>query len=115
MTATDTLAALCAALDAGDDSVLPVLADALDDADDPAAGGLRRVGARRPRHWTSLGQQEYHWYSDRRGEGSADEVAHETFVLLLPPGERDGASYTKAGYPTRSAALLALAVALAEP
>lgn len=47
-TMTPTIAALCAALDAGDDPVLPILADALEEAGDPRAAGLRRCVGRSP-------------------------------------------------------------------
>ena len=41
-------AALCATIDAGDDSALPILADALEEASDPRAAGLRRLVAAVP-------------------------------------------------------------------
>jgi hypothetical protein len=40
MIATDTISALCHALDEGDDSALLPLADALEEAGDPQAAGL---------------------------------------------------------------------------
>lgn len=43
MTTTD-MAALCAVIDAGDDSALPILADLLEETGDPRAAGLRRLG-----------------------------------------------------------------------
>lgn len=43
MTLTNDMLALCAAIDAGDHSVIPILADCLEDLDDPAAAGLREI------------------------------------------------------------------------
>lgn len=40
-TTTQTITDLCALIDAGDDSLLPILADALEDAGDGRAAGLR--------------------------------------------------------------------------
>jgi hypothetical protein len=47
---TDT-GRLCAAIDAGDDSALPALADALEEAGDPRADGLRHVLGYWPGYW----------------------------------------------------------------
>lgn len=62
---TDALA-LCAAIDAGDDSALPILADCLEEAGDPRASGLRLIydGHYILADW--MPRDEEHW-SDCRG------------------------------------------------
>lgn len=53
MTTTDTITSLCAAIDAGDDSLLPLLADALEDAGrSREAEGLRLIEDGGGRAWT---------------------------------------------------------------
>jgi hypothetical protein len=85
MTTTDTIDRLCAAIDAGRDDLLPILADALEDAGRTAeANGLRRIGGQRPHRPRLRGQWRF-------------------------PGAGGGH-----WYPSRSAAYLALAVALTE-
>lgn len=118
MTTTDTVRRLCAALDAGDDAVLPILADALEDAgEDVLAAGLRLVcvpwsGCRkRPRHVRG----SWGWRCDPRKRRAADLVSADIAARL--PARWAGATipdhgYSTHRYPTRSAAYLALAAAL---
>jgi hypothetical protein len=123
------IAALCAALDAGDDSALYALADALEEAGDPRAAGLRAV---------RLSPAACHL---PRGDGArcywqpgpinpADPcwggvpppphaVPRDLFARLLANphlgvARHAGGWPVQVYYPSRSAAYLALAEALAE-
>jgi|SRR5947209_9770654 len=108
------LAALLAAVDAGDDEVWFILADLLEEAGDPRAPYLRpdRLGARRPQpvsdHWA--------WSSEPadgaagRPEYVADEVLARSPAaaqVLMPQGGR------RVFAPTRADAFLALIEAMA--
>lgn len=137
MTTTDhDLVALCAAIDAGDDSALPVLADLLEERGDPRAVGLRRF-AHRPatdpecapdgRHESRCvpsGTKNYRgdgvvWWRASPGRPSSHSLVADVFDRLKG-GTTLGHRHNRAScygerrmYPTRSAALLALAAALA--
>lgn len=127
MTTLDAdIAALLAALDEGDDSVLAILADALEEAGDPRSSGVRLVpeSGRTPASvappqawkWTRYHAECVVW---------RDTLAPEVFDRLTP-GSGAGRSCARARaaghgllvvdsreYVTRSAAILALAAALA--
>lgn len=99
-------AALCAALDAGDDTALPILADALEEADSPLSAGLRAIPPdARPLH--SL-DRTWRWFSAGWWEDDRSTVAEAVFNRL--PAGSPGATWRD--YPTRSAAFLAIAEAL---
>jgi len=116
MTATMTsdFLALCAAIDAGDDSALPALADWLEEAGDPRAAGLRRF-AHRPaleidaQPCRMAGLWAWHILSDEY----VGCLAREVFLRLRKAGHGVQWAGKRALYPTRSAAYLALAEALA--
>lgn len=92
MTATQDIAALCAAIDAGDDTAVSPLADAMEEAGDPRAAGLRL------RHRSEL---------KRSPKG--------TWYWLPPSWGSDWIpERLRYGHPSRSAAFLALAEALTE-
>lgn len=104
------ITALRAAIDQGDDTVLPFLADALEDAGDPRTAGLRRalrLGFKPEAGWG-------HWRVSRnaRPKRAQGRVSYEEFARL-----REGDLHTVGAamwreFPTRSAAYLALADAL---
>lgn len=106
--------ALCAALDAGDDLALPVLADALEEcSEDRLASGLRQLGGQpnrrqcRPAIW---GEQGFVMACGYDGSGWARPELYSRLA-----GGQDGlvhGTYPARFYPTRSAAYLALAAAL---
>jgi hypothetical protein len=116
ITLTPDIAALCAALDDGDDSALPILADALEEADPvEAAGILWPEGFFRRRRVPALA-------ADRRAVMSL-AVRRFTAGLRLIRGHSPGdspAGYfwgdepAEVYYRCRSAAMLAVAEALAE-
>ena len=123
-TMTTEITHLLAALDAGDDSVLPILADALEEAGDPRAAGLRRVGDRRP--WALWDRWRWLWGALDAGLGAPVTPESLAAVLEKPiwdrlqgdrPGPEQGWSDSArfVEYDTASAALLALAEALANP
>ena len=117
LAARNALPALVRAIDDGDDSLLPVWADALEDVGDLRAAGLRLVGGRRPLPlkdqyaWTEAAP--YWWPDDRPG------YAIGSLLEALPDGMRCGVhrsrSVAAVSYGTRSAAYLALASALLPP
>ncbi len=121
MTTHPDLPAILAAVDAGDDGVLPILADLLEEMGDRRAAGLRasQVGdALCPvdlvRHDTG---HRWGWLTDDEGSAGGAFLAPGVFARL-----RGGKAYRESkrwlasrGYPTRSAAYLALAEALAAP
>ncbi len=123
MTTTDAtdLARLLAALDDGDDSMLPIVADLLEEAGDQRAVGLRRVAgwhaytgfqphlreapvAGEPRIWGWIpnlpGNEKYAY-------GLLKPAVFSRLRDNVWPGIPEGRYY-----PTRSAAYLALAAAL---
>lgn len=112
-TLDDTIRGLCAALDAGDDRVLPILADALEDAGDGRAAGLR---GDLPRPVLSTGHGRAYWVWWRRDapcRPNQGVIRVATFFHLRGMVRWNfGAGW--AYYDTRSAAYLALAAALVE-
>lgn len=112
---TADYAALCAAIDAGDDTALGPLADCLEELGDPRAAGLR---ARNPYLAPRKGEGGAKWgwerYSAPR-HTSPFRYLPRTVFERLPPLSVIGRKGTPAlWYPTRSAAYLALAAALIE-
>ncbi len=106
---------LCRVIDAGDDTALPALADALEDAGDERAAGLRVLGDRWPLEpWWNLAGAGWRWVG-----ADPDDIQHVNWLpydvfLALPPGHRFPAPDGVPGlgsmdYPSRSAAFLALA------
>ena len=126
-TMTPDIIALCAALDAGDNSVLPILADALEEAGDARADGIRlcvdrqpyRVFARSGRGMEVIALWQWVEYS-RHDEFRAGSSVPAAAFKNLKDGKSMNAQVTRKrvskrlGYPTRSAAYLALATALME-
>lgn len=116
MTTTTDYAALCAAIDAGDDGALLPLADWLEETGDPRAAGMRRASAFRAGHWLGLKDGPAHWCSlgsNPQRSGLDDEVFDR-----LAGGEvhvteqRRYEQFRQRVYPSRSAAYLALEEAL---
>ncbi len=109
-TMTADFAALCAAIDQGDDSALPVLADLLEEQIDPRAAGLRRLWAHgkasRPVK-SNYTRTLWVWYSDETGHNYLPNAPaeHQIPGVWLP-------RYSPAwGYhATRSLAFLAASV-----
>lgn len=121
MTTTDDIAALRAALDAGDDGVLPVLADALEEAGDARAAGLRRIGDRRPLDtWDPMDTwaRRHGWLLENCpgvcfGKHTAPaQLPAKVFRRMLRRTAKIVSPRVDYYYPTRSAAYLALATAL---
>jgi hypothetical protein len=128
-TADRDLAAMLGALDAGDDSVLPYLADLLEEAQDFRAAGVRSVA-----EWALLappgcpcrpapirgvlGGAFDGWRWQRQNSYTShrpDVLANDIFDALPDPDRwypHGGTWSAQAGYPTRSGAYLALAEAL---
>ncbi len=105
--------ALCAAIDAGDDTALPALADALEEAGKEAAG-LRFAHANRKSPNGSLMRTgpycwPYCWFFARKRSWAGMHPDRHTIVIAPPKKSGWGPNY-----PTRSAAYLALAAALTE-
>lgn len=107
---TPDLAHLLAALDAGDDSAILPLADALEEAGDPRAAGLRLVGDRRPAG--CVWRQTQPWPTP--SVLAACQLPEDVYRRLPSPCDRRG--YDLDGdwlsYPNRSTVYLALAAAL---
>jgi hypothetical protein len=104
------VAALLAAIDAGDDGALPILADALEEADDPLVAGARLIGDARP--WA--GHEVFawlRWIPSPNSCPSGGFVSQHVFDRLRGQKRRT-ANYVY--YHTRSAAYLALARTLME-
>ena len=108
------IAQLCLVIDAGDDSALPALADALEEAGDARAAGMRHDIV--PSHW---GREASFSCGCHRCPAHQGSVPLETYARLpgvIPEWERIHADGQVAGnlvsYPTRSEAYLALAEAL---
>ena len=115
MTMADTIAALRAAIDAGDDSALPILADAMEEAGEGRlAAGLRHVRDSCYRPYGSQGG--WSWYYTDPGESRRGPPGwpplHGYEVDLWGLARRWMWGWSP-HYPTRSAAFLALAEALA--
>lgn len=127
--ASDTIAALCAAIDAGDDGALPILADALEGAGDPRAAGLRRIMAfgrlLAPRRLGGNVSAEHRWHwREMLGEpilphdlrrdhwqGAWCAGLHAANDYFAVTGRR---RENRLYYPTRIAAYLALAAAMSD-
>lgn len=113
---SDTIRGLCARIDGGDDEVLPILADALADAGDVREAGLRESLRRghnpRPIAIANLilGVVEtwHEWDATLVARALLDRLEGGNTCWLAD--NYDGRSEA---YPTRSAAYLALAFALA--
>jgi hypothetical protein len=118
MTTTPDIAALCRTLDAGDDDVLPILADVMEEAGDPRAAGLRRLGDRWPLRpeWNPEG-------SGWRWVGTRNRIQHNNWLKarifrrlcggVLSGSETPGPNEPSSrDYSSCSAAILALAEAL---
>jgi hypothetical protein len=111
--------ALLAALDAGDDGVLPILADLFEEAGDGRAAGLRRLAGRYRPAWAYRpgGVAGGGWRRANRLAPDAAPHALPGYLWdALPECGRwleyaGGEAWYK--YPTRSATFLALAEALA--
>lgn len=116
-TMTLDITALCNAIDAGDDVAIAVLADALEEAGDPLATGLRLATVYHPDD--SDAYWGYQWW-DNAGTGhGAAEVTPDIMDRLkesvqYPNGVGTGPGWCDrfAYYGTRSAAYLALAEAM---
>jgi hypothetical protein len=114
MTTALDIAALMQAIDDGDDSALPILADALDEAGDPRAAGLRRIP------WIALplcSVQGWTWEKIRPRRAQLPHHLPESWFFRLKGGGRTKAPWGLSApktYPTRSSAYLALAAALTE-
>lgn len=125
MTATDTIDALLRVIDAGDDGAILPLADLLEEAGDGRAAGLRRVGRRLPRrvktltvNWSGrrpVNAEKWQWEPPPlRGAGPLPHHLPRAVFDRLPPLDVPGRKGSPSMlYPTRSAAFLALAAALA--
>jgi len=126
MTTALDIAALCAAIDAGDDGVLPILADALEEAQDARAAGLRLVGDRRPS--LSFGgrvgaiTEGAAWNKAPRGARAGGSEVTEGLYRRIRGQQAHEYEHVKSikgdlsrlHFATRSAAFLALAQALTE-
>lgn len=121
VTMTPDILALCAAIDAGDDTALLALADALEEAGDPRAAGLRSVGDRWPADIRYGGPAWAFWGGSP--SPSRDNAWHDSHLpawqigrMLRAVGHAGEAMHTGVGvrYPTLSAAFLALAEALTD-
>ncbi len=111
MTTAD-ITALRAAIDAGDDSALPALSDALEEADDPRAAGVRRIPLRPAKVYTG----RYVWWADYHGTDWGTRVVQDAIPRAVWERLEGGKETWRNGgpgmsYPTRSAAYLALAEA----
>lgn len=119
-TLTVTIDALCAALDTCPDSEiadqLAILADALEDAGDGRVAGLRIINAEpRSEEWAPdelLYGPGYCWWSLRNGRSPGRATMIGRVFDRLPVVYQKNEDQRV--YPTRSAAFLALAAALAE-
>lgn len=115
-----TVAGLRAAIDAGDESLPPILADALEDQGDPRAPWLRRIARNhrlRPAASTA-GAGGAYWFlrTNLRLPRASYHLGVRLFNQLplpQPPGYdgRNSAVQPYLRYPSASAALLALAEA----
>jgi hypothetical protein len=114
MTIADDIEALCCAIDTGDDTCLPILADAMEEAGDARTRGMRSVCVVHPAKQPLL---LCGWWCWEKQNPRRDFLFHHLIARdfdRLPPREavgRKGA--TAMAYATRSAAFLALAEALA--
>ncbi len=108
------IAHLMAAIDAGDDTALPALADALEEAGSPMAEGLREAVTTAA--VSPAGPAPYSWHA--LASVARGRTVGERLLATLPEDWHDrmrarhGNVANWSGYPTRSAAYLALAEAL---
>ncbi len=116
MMMSDTIAALCAAIDAGDDAVLPILADAMEEVGSQT-DSLRDIARRHKPAAVKLHVTLYGW---QNGYGHAHSIGQ-----YYGDGRRIFESLDRARnvtrygdwflFPNRSAAYLILAVAMTQP
>jgi hypothetical protein len=113
----DPVAMLCRTLDTCDEGdvahVLALLADALEEASDPRAAGLRRAAwfCRSPE--SANGGALWGWCRKRRNRAYLPHHLARRWFDRLPPQGAPGRTGTPAmWYPSRSVAFLALAEAL---
>ena len=125
-TTTEDITRLCAAIDGGDDSALPILADALEEAGDPRAPGLRRAVGRCPKKITpEIGaecDEEFGWAGWHRGPNRPHLVEPAQLRAVSRVAARYGGMMADRGmlnhpirtvvFRLRSAAFLALAEAI---
>ena len=118
--------ALLVAIDAGEDDCLPILADLLEEMGDPRATGLRRLrdakepdGCEQIAPFAGADSSPYGW--TRHGAAVSDAARHwphairiSVFERIQGGSERRHQSIAEKRFPSRSAAFLALAEALAE-
>lgn len=110
--------ALLAAIDAGDDSALPTLADLLEERGEVRAAGLRSLigSGRQPGRYSERPvSSPWYWSAAEAARQTPEEIPWHAMGLLRGVGwdrYEDGVWWVC--YPTRSAAFLALARALAE-
>ena len=113
MMLADTVRHLCAAIDSGDDSALMPLSDALEEAGDKRAEGLRwavmheKLPGRRDvvpfTRRRCLYRQRWQWTRWNPGWTPTDGLESAVFMRLKRPQRKN----LWAGYPSRSAAFLA--------
>jgi hypothetical protein len=101
--------ALCSAIDAGDDSALPILADALEEAGDPRADGVRLVVA--GRYEPARNGVGCYWTEFDDEAGAIPAALFGRAIRLRLHRVWTGSTLH---YDDRSAAYLALAEALAD-
>ncbi len=107
------VAALCRAIDDGDDTALPILADALEEAGDERVRGMGSVCVLYPAKMPSRIGGLWHWYKHNPRRAYLGHHLIARVFDRLPPLDVPGREGTYAmHYPSRSAAFLALATAL---
>jgi hypothetical protein len=94
-------------IDDGDDTALPILADAMEEAGDPRADGLRLVGDRKPlvTGWAT-------WYHDANGNDGVSALPYRRVWLRIETRRAAYVSDSCISFRSRSIAYLALAEAL---
>lgn len=123
MTLTNDMVAMCAAIDAGDHSVVPILADCLEDLGDPATAGLREIISLGLRPTGRSGESV--WFKKQRKSWSPGPRLQYATVCTYPgfppqllelAHRRDTRLWRDVGkyHISISAAYLALAEAIAE-
>jgi len=117
MTTADTITGLLAAIDAGDDALLPILADALEDVADARAAGLRLISDRRPHVGLSTGDGGVLWSRGcvyARVFAPRSQLPDAVYDRLKGGRIRRRIDWPTRLYPTRTAAYFTLAAALTE-